>query len=112
MKGSKSGELGVVRARGRLVTVGRGGGQGEGRNIECRSGAGPVGVSGWGEGGVRGRIVYSGWCCGRNIFEKIYMLVILFMIMIKYCHTRSININNKPECFSERLVLVLLYLSL
>ena len=70
-----------------------------------------VGVSGWGEGGERGRIIYSGCCCGRNIFRKIYMFVILFMILIKYCHTRSININNKPECFSERLVLVLLYLS-
>ena len=32
-----------------------------------------------------------------------YMLVILFMILIKYCHTRSIYIDNKPECFSERL---------
>ena len=57
MEGSKSGELGVVRGRGRLVTVGRGGGEFVGGNIECRSGAGPVGVSGWGEGGVRGRIV-------------------------------------------------------
>ena len=38
------------------------------------------------------------------------MLVILFMILIKYCHTWSININNKPECFSERLVFVLLYI--
>ena len=99
VEGNNSEELGIVARRGRVV---RG-------NIGWRSVAGPVGVSGWGEGGVRGRIVYSGWCCGRNIFEKIYMLVILFMILIKYCHTRSININNKPECFSERLVLVLLY---
>ena len=83
-----------------------------GGNIEWRSQewCWPCGSEWLGEGGVRGRIVYSGWCCGRNIFEKIYMLVILFMIMIKYCHTRSININNMPECFSERLVLVLVLL--
>ena len=83
MEGSKSGELGVVRGRGRLVTVGKEGGEFVVGNIKCRSGAGPMGVSDWGEGGVRGRIVYSGWCCGRNIFGKIYMLVILFMILIK-----------------------------
>ena len=47
-------------------------------------------------------------CCGTS---GVLVILLLFIILIKYCHTRSININNKPECFSERLVLVLLYLS-
>ena len=50
MEGNNSEELGIVARRGRVV---RG-------NIGWRSVAGPVGVSGWGEGGVRGRIVCSG----------------------------------------------------
>ena len=48
-------------------------------------------------------------CCGTS---GVLVILLLLIILIKYCHTRSININNKPECFSERLVLVLLYLSL
>ena len=88
MEGSKIGELGIVRGRGRLVTVGRGGWEVVGGNIEWMEEwcwpCGTVGVSGWGEGGERGRIIYSGCCCGRNIFRKIYMFVILFMILIKH----------------------------